>query len=526
MTIYNTGTVSVTNGNAVVTGSGTAWAVALISGGMFSSAGLSIPILSVGSDTSLTLAYAWPGTTASGSVYAIAQENSEAADIVNLNGRLAQVLVKLSLIGIHPDNSGTLTKRNALTLGASDDNYIFLRAELGVEFAFYRWDGPTLAWIGPFTVADAVAGGGVSSLVGGTGITVDATNPAIPVVKLADMTANRVRGRITSTGAPQELTLSQVLDMIGGAAQGDILYRGSATWSRLAAGTALQSLRMNSAANAPQWMNAREVLTAARTYYVRTDGNDSNNGLANTAGGAFLTVQKAIDVAASLDTSIYDVTIQLGAGTYDIGNVGLIGKNTVGAGSINIVGNEASPSTVVLRLTGSLSGSVAVLVCQNLSTIYKVRGFRLESTGSGGNPFGLQSVGSSRLEFQNLDFGAGLLHHLRASDGAILFASGPYSISGSTLAGGLHLAGVGGAVIRVQSQTVTFSGTVSFGCFANATTGAIIFGNSNTFAGTFASATGTRYQTDGNAVILTNGAGPNYFPGNAAGVATNGGQYI
>lgn len=184
MTIYSTGTVSVTNGNAVVTGSGTAWAVALIAGGMFSSAGVSVPIASVDSDTSLTLAYDWPGTIAAGAVYAIARENSEAADIVNLNDRLSQVLVKLSLIGIHPDNSGSLAKRNALTLGTSDDNYIFLRAELGVEFAFYRWDGPSLAWIGPFTVADAVASGGVTSIVAGGGIAVDATNPAIPIVSL------------------------------------------------------------------------------------------------------------------------------------------------------------------------------------------------------------------------------------------------------------------------------------------------------------------------------------------------------
>ncbi|MDX0439455.1 phage tail protein [Sinorhizobium medicae] len=80
MTIpYVTGTVSVTAGSAVVTGSGTAWATALIAGGIFgldSSNGNPVPILSVDSNTQLTLAKPWRGTTAAGQGYWIVRDTA------------------------------------------------------------------------------------------------------------------------------------------------------------------------------------------------------------------------------------------------------------------------------------------------------------------------------------------------------------------------------------------------------------------------------------------------------------------
>lgn len=80
MTIpYVTGTVSVTAGSAVVTGSGTAWATAAIAGGLFgvdSSNGNPVPILSVDSNTQLTLAKPWRGTTAAAQPYWIIRDTA------------------------------------------------------------------------------------------------------------------------------------------------------------------------------------------------------------------------------------------------------------------------------------------------------------------------------------------------------------------------------------------------------------------------------------------------------------------
>jgi hypothetical protein len=80
-------------------------------------------------------------------------------------------------------------------------------------------------------------------------------NNAVSYAKLQDISAtSRVLGRKTaSAGDTEECTLSEVLDFVGSAAQGDILYRGASTWTRLAAGTSGHYLKtLGSGAN-PEW---------------------------------------------------------------------------------------------------------------------------------------------------------------------------------------------------------------------------------------------------------------------------------
>lgn len=64
----------------------------------------------------------------------------------------------------------------------------------------------------------------------------------------------KILGRTTaSTGAVEELSLSQVLDMVGSAAQGDILYRNGTVWTRLAAGTSGKYLKTLGTGADPLW---------------------------------------------------------------------------------------------------------------------------------------------------------------------------------------------------------------------------------------------------------------------------------
>jgi hypothetical protein len=80
----------------------------------------------------------------------------------------------------------------------------------------------------------------------------------ITYAKMQNVSAtSRVIGRKTAgAGVPEELTLSDILDFIGSAAQGDILYRGSSSWARLAAGTAGYLLQTNGAGANPSWVVA------------------------------------------------------------------------------------------------------------------------------------------------------------------------------------------------------------------------------------------------------------------------------
>lgn len=83
----------------------------------------------------------------------------------------------------------------------------------------------------------------------------------LPVAGTTYAATSRIHGRATAgAGAGEELTLSQVLDLVGSAAQGDILYRGATTWTRLGAGTSGQFLKTNGTGANPAWASQAGVV--------------------------------------------------------------------------------------------------------------------------------------------------------------------------------------------------------------------------------------------------------------------------
>lgn len=79
-------------------------------------------------------------------------------------------------------------------------------------------------------------------------------NDAVSNAKLANMVQSTIKARVTaSTGDPEDATLTQVLDLVGSATYGDILYRDSSAWNRLPAGTSGNYLKTQGAGAAPTW---------------------------------------------------------------------------------------------------------------------------------------------------------------------------------------------------------------------------------------------------------------------------------
>jgi len=257
----------------------------------------------------------------------------------------------------------------------------------------------------------------------------------------------------------------------------------------------------------------REVLTGNRTYYVRTDGSNSNNGLANTSGGAWLTPQKAMDViAATLDLAGFTVTVQLGDGTYTSG-VSL--KPWVGGGALIFQGNHTTPANVFVSCTAA---HCFQNVLGALPGIVTIKDMKLGTTTSG---YCLNCTAPCTVIIDAVNFAAAQFH-IAAYTGVTVDLSKSYTISG----GGVSHWYCAGALFSNYglAPTITLTGTPAFSsAFARATTGGFLYCGGHVFSG---AATGPRYSADLNGVLHTGGGGASFLPGNAAGSTATGGQYV
>lgn len=91
-------------------------------------------------------------------------------------------------------------------------------------------------------------------------------------------------------------------------------------------------------------MTEARAAGAGNTYFVRTSGNDANDGL--TVNTAFATIQKAVNSCTGAGNTIY-----VGRGTYSE-TVGIGTKNGAAAGS----GTAKDPNKIIGDYTGQYTG--------------------------------------------------------------------------------------------------------------------------------------------------------------------------
>lgn len=274
-----------------------------------------------------------------------------------------------------------------------------------------------------------------------------------------------------------------------------------------------------SAAAAQATLGVRQVLTADRTYYVRTDGSDSNTGLANTSGDALLTIQAAINKVYALDLNGYNVEIIVADGTYTDGITAL--GPWVGSGTVQITGNTTTPANCHISTSGVCITIGSIVLGYTAGPTLMLRGIKLSSSTSSAI---ICSNNGGVVLNGNMAFGTMSSSSLVTGTGGKISTSGSIAveISGSAQ---YFMRAPALSVIVFTNVTLTLTGTPNFSAsFANAIRGGQIIVTGLTIAS--GSATGKRYDVTGNASIDTNGGGASYLPGDVAGTTTADAEYV
>ncbi len=271
---------------------------------------------------------------------------------------------------------------------------------------------------------------------------------------------------------------------------------------------------------------ARIRLTGPLTVYVRSDGNDTNDGLENTPERAFLSIQGAWDhVKRRYDPAGYTLTIQIGlAGTY----AGAFFDNMGVTGEIVVRGDPLLPNSFIVVPPFGQNWCFA-----SQMQWVKPTGLLLDNTASGIS-YTLWAGLGGRIHavdcnFRRVGSSNTSLRHCHAQVSGVIHLGGNITVLSAP---GIMIASFADVVAKsiigtlntAEPLTMTFSSNVEFAdAFLEvADASAWWWGSSTTWVGSF---TGKRYNATLNGVIHTAGAGANFFPGSVAGTTSLGGLY-
>jgi hypothetical protein len=253
----------------------------------------------------------------------------------------------------------------------------------------------------------------------------------------------------------------------------------------------------------------RIKLTAPTNFYVRTDGSDSNTGLANTAGSAWLTLQHAYDTLCSdYDFGGQTALVNVADGTYSAGVT--MSSTWTGGGSIQFLGNQITPANCFISASGH--GFLNNAIIQGGPVI--VAGFKINTGGAGGT-YAVGNTGWGLIAASSMEFAGSYSNLAALSNGAQISIGGNYTVSGNSTFHDLCLAG--GYIIDGNGGTVTISGspTITFWAYCRDTSFIAV---SNTYSGSPSAGT-QKFNISDVSMINTQSGNVNYLPGSVAGAA-------
>jgi hypothetical protein len=268
-----------------------------------------------------------------------------------------------------------------------------------------------------------------------------------------------------------------------------------------------------------------QLVTNMDLYVNGPIGNDANDGTDNTAAHAFKTITRAVNSAFNYAPSgKFGVNIHIANGTYPES----VFTPTYGGPTLNIIGNTTTPNSVLVSggtINGVPSSTLGVLGPNTMN----VSGICVQTVTSptnrlagffAGNGATMSTANTASLNCQGPVFEG--------------FSAGTINLNGNhTFEGNsdeLLLAFSGGNFYTPYYPTppqftIASPITVAIGTAVAYNCGVILIQNGGASWVNGSNVTGPRYSCVRNAIIDTQTANANYFPGTVAGTVAQGGQY-
>lgn len=268
-------------------------------------------------------------------------------------------------------------------------------------------------------------------------------------------------------------------------------------------------------------LKTHEFLNNVKTLYVRKDGNDSNTGLTNDAAGAFLTIQRAANKAAS-----YDFNSSVTAGVHIFVAPGLYEENLKLSPLINgfgindsglynrvvITGDIVTPSSTIIKSVGNYS----LIGIYGKGCDYLIEGFKIDASTLPGWNNVISIGGGAIVTLSNLEVDAGLNQWVFSAGGVgtkLKFKWTPLKVSGSTR---VLINSTFGADVWFEPSVLTFEGSITYGQVVNCYQNAMVEWYPSSIVNG-AGVVGPRFGVGLFSAIDSSGGGVNAIPGTIAG---------